>query len=238
MSWEKDLSKELTEDSRPWETKFVMHVVEASEKTEQVKLTEADRAQIRKEYVRGSRTHGQPALARKYKVTQPAINYILQGGGGRRVTRTLEEKLCDGVDRRGPDDCWPWTKSTNDSGYGQIETCSPRRSFKAHRVAYERANGPIPEGQCVLHECDNPSCCNPAHLFLGTQIENIQDMKNKGRQSRGEGRPLAKLTEEQVAEIRREYIKGSRTHGGSALGRKHGVHKVTIHHIVNGNSWK
>lgn len=78
MPWEDELSEELTEGSRPWETRFVMHVVEATEKTEQVKLTEADRDQIRKEYVRGSRIHGQPALARKWGVTQPTIHNILK----------------------------------------------------------------------------------------------------------------------------------------------------------------
>ncbi len=78
MSWEETLSETLEEDSRPWETKFVMHVVESSEKTETVKLTEDQREEIRREYIRGSRTHGQPALARKYGVTQPTICNILK----------------------------------------------------------------------------------------------------------------------------------------------------------------
>ncbi len=78
MSWEEKLSKKLTEDSRPWETRFIMHVLEASEKAETVKLTEDQRDAIRLEYVRGSRTHGQPALARKYHVTQPTIFNILK----------------------------------------------------------------------------------------------------------------------------------------------------------------
>ncbi len=78
MSWETKLSKKLAEDSRPWETQFVMHVCETSEKTEAVKLTEAQREDIRRDYVRGSRTHGQPALARKYHVTQPTIHNVLK----------------------------------------------------------------------------------------------------------------------------------------------------------------
>ena len=78
MSWETEFSEELAETSRPWEAQFVLHVLGASEKTETVKLTEDQRADIRRDYVRGSRTHGQPALARKYNVTQPTICNILK----------------------------------------------------------------------------------------------------------------------------------------------------------------
>ena len=78
MTWEKDLSEELIENSRPWETRFVLHVASTTEKTETVKLTEAQREEIRRDYVRGSRTHGQPALARKHGVSQPTIHNVLK----------------------------------------------------------------------------------------------------------------------------------------------------------------
>ncbi len=78
MSWETEFSEELAETSRPWETTFVMHVAEKTAKTETVKLTEGQREEIRRDYVRGSRTHGQPALARKYRVSQPTVHNVLK----------------------------------------------------------------------------------------------------------------------------------------------------------------
>lgn len=75
--------------------------------------------------------------------------------------------------------CMVWTKSKNADGYGLLSWKS--RADKAHRVAYELANGPIPEGMKVLHRCDNPPCCNPAHLFVGTQADNVKDCLSKGR---------------------------------------------------------
>lgn len=83
------------------------------------------------------------------------------------------------VDRRGPDECWPWLAVTNHGGYGMVSVDNVMR--RAHRVAWELVNGPIPEGIKVLHRCDVRACCNPGHLFLGTQRANIDDMVAKGR---------------------------------------------------------
>lgn len=76
--------------------------------------------------------------------------------------------------------CWPWQGNRNEDGYGRL---SPRRGviIMAHRYAYERYIGPIPENLKLLHSCDNPPCCNPAHLFIGTQADNVADMIKKGR---------------------------------------------------------
>jgi hypothetical protein len=78
--------------------------------------------------------------------------------------------------------CWPWTgcKKSDEYGYFTAPGCGGR----AHRYAYHRYRGPIPDGLCVLHHCDNPSCVRPDHLFLGTRLDNIADMMAKGRQSR------------------------------------------------------
>jgi hypothetical protein len=86
------------------------------------------------------------------------------------------------VDRRGDDECWPWTATTNRKGYGRF--WDGTRLVSAHRWAYERHVGPIPEGLKVCHRCDNPPCVNYLRcLFLGDDIVNMGDMMAKGRQS-------------------------------------------------------
>ncbi len=78
----------------------------------------------------------------------------------------------------GPDACWPWKCARNRLGYGRVWTTRERR---AAQVAWELTNGPWPYGMFACHTCDNPPCCNPDHIFPGTQLENIQDAKEKGR---------------------------------------------------------
>lgn len=94
--------------------------------------------------------------------------------------------------------CHYWTASKTKRGYGLFRVTTKDTMKKAHRVSYALYNGPIPEGQCVLHRCDNPSCVNPEHLFLGTQLENIEDRHTKHRDGN------VKLTDEQVEQIRQD----------------------------------
>ena len=80
--------------------------------------------------------------------------------------------------------CWLWVGTTNNDGYGYVHlprTSRGKRSVLAHRIAWERVNGPIPKGPKVCHRRDQPSCVNPDHLFLGTQRDNLRDMYDKGR---------------------------------------------------------
>lgn len=106
--------------------------------------------------------------------------------------------------------CWEWTGSLFPNGYGQF------RNKKAHRISYELTIGSIPKGRFVLHKCDNKSCVNPNHLFLGTMADNMTDKIEKGRQgdsgtktpSHGESNGRAKLTEKQVVLARKLYAAG------------------------------
>jgi len=79
-----------------------------------------------------------------------------------------------------PDACWVWLASTVGAGYGHFSLAGGRKIL-AHRFAWEQSKGAIPDGLKVLHRCDNPPCCNPNHLFLGTQADNVHDMMQKGR---------------------------------------------------------
>lgn len=126
----------------------------------------------------------------------------------RSYTRVpLATRLWAKIQKAGPDDCWLWLAHRNPGGYGTIGSGGKHGTMLlAHRVAYEEAVGQIPPGLHVLHRCDNPPCCNPAHLWVGTDADNVADMQAKGRKrwkpSPGSKNGLAKLTEQQVLEIR------------------------------------
>lgn len=131
--------------------------------------------------------------------------------------------------------CWEWTGSKNGLGYGQFPF---EGENKAHRVAFRLFVGPITDGLYVLHKCDNRSCVNPSHLFLGTQSDNIHDMMDKGRhvvtRSCGDSNGMAKLTQEQVAAIRSAVSAGATQR---SLCKPYGVSPMTISRIVRRESW-
>ena len=129
--------------------------------------------------------------------------------------------------------CWEWTAAKHPKGYGSFSLGG--RVMGAHRVAYQLYVGEIPEGLWVCHRCDNPSCVNPSHLFLGTNADNTHDRDNKGRGSYGEERPNAKLTNNKVNEIRARWLDGEPM---SKLGREFGVARQTISMIVHNRKWR
>lgn len=148
----------------------------------------------------------------------------------------------------GPDTCWPWLayrgKSKRGLDYGKIGIDG--RIHFAHRIAWELTNGPIPDGLRVLHRCDNPPCCNPAHLFLGTQGDNVQDMWDKqrhgarakppvGHRCRGEAHHSARLTATDVVEVRRLAADGMSIR---AIAEQFGITPQSTRAIVQRKNWK
>lgn len=164
----------------------------------------------------------------------------------------------------GPNGCWLWQGALLPKGYGQF-TIGHQRGY-AHRFSYELAHGPVPPDMFVCHTCDNPRCVNPAHLFSGTTLDNVRDKVAKGRQPRGDshysrtrpelvrrgdGHPWrqrpeliprgerssqAKLTEQQVRDIRARHADGGTNQ--SALAREYGVAVNTIGRIVRRLLWR
>lgn len=160
----------------------------------------------------------------------------------KRIYGSTDERLVPAVDRfwlkvdvRGPDDCWLWTASISDFGYGRIGIDGVGGVALAHRFSYELAKGPIHGDLLVCHQCDVPACVNPAHLFLGTHGDNSADMASKGRQTRGEKNPRAKLTEAAVRDIRARHASGSASIRQLANG--HAVSEGAIDSIVRRRRW-
>lgn len=143
------------------------------------------------------------------------------------------------VEKRGPDDCWPWTGGTRD-GYGRLKVDG--RMAEATRFLVGVVLGePLSDDDEVCHHCDNPPCQNRRHLFIDDHLGNIQDMDAKGRcqRARGEESGMAKLTEAQVIEIRQRYRRyGRGADSGPNLAREFGVHLTTIERIVKRKLWR
>lgn len=136
------------------------------------------------------------------------------------------------------DSCTVWAKARSSKGYGKVKVGG--RVLLAHRVAYCRANGLTIEeidGQVVRHTCDNPPCVNPDHLELGTQVDNVKDMMDRGRAARGAKMNTAKLTEQDVLAIRSEYVPRSRELGSTGLAHRYGVSPSLINRIINRRVW-
>jgi hypothetical protein len=149
---------------------------------------------------------------------------------------SLSSRLIKGAD----DDCWLWTGPKNNKGYGQLT--ERQRHRYAHRIAYELYSGHIPAGHVICHHCDTPLCCNPAHLFVGTQADNMADMHKKGRArdrftcARGADVGGAKLTDDKVFEIRRAYSAGEANQ--YELARRFEMGQPAIQLITSGRTWK
>lgn len=167
------------------------------------------------------------------------------------LTKNDTQRFWSKVDKKSTADCWLWLDAKGKKGYGRFKAGGV--SMLAHRTAWQLTHGPIPpytgDGSiCVCHKCDVRACCNPAHLFIGSNIDNVRDRDNKGRQSSGQRhrdamRHLtsrdfnlnAKLNLTQVREIRSLYSGGGVLQ--SDLAKKYGVTTACIGLITRRQSW-
>lgn len=165
----------------------------------------------------------------------PVLYIACHQNGG---VRTLAQAFWQWVTPGDPDACWEWQGGWRSSfGYGRFRHKGPQ--YSAHRVSYELHNGPIPDGLDVLHKCDNPPCCNPAHLFLGDDLANVRDKIAKGRANNrtnlGKPPATAKLSESDVAEILSLRDSGLFQR---EIAKIFGVDRASISNVLSGKAWK
>lgn len=127
--------------------------------------------------------------------------------------------------------CWLWTGALSSNGYGRVSS-NHRQIGQAHRLFYALHKGPIPTGMFVCHKCDTRSCVNPDHLFLGTRIDNINDMVRKGRSTLGVKNPGSKLTEAEVIDIFMSRLKLRQ------IATQFGISVTQVDYIRNRRHWK
>jgi hypothetical protein len=162
--------------------------------------------------------------------------YLMHGDPVKCLVRSqnvlLEDEFWGDVDVKSENECWIWRPGKNRQGYGKI--CIARQEYRAHRVAWELKFGKIPDGMLVLHKCDNPSCVNPGHLFLGNHQDNTNDCISKGRfRSRYIKRSLSL---EKAEEARRLYLSGKFKQ--RELAERFGVTFHHMHLILRGRYWR
>jgi hypothetical protein len=157
---------------------------------------------------------------------------------GWKWARTIEEYFAQRVSIDLLTGCWNWKSVLDKNGYGKCKSSIVARKLNecsAHRGAYRHYIGEIPNGMHVCHKCDNPSCVNPEHLFLGTHDDNMEDRQRKNRTAKvqGEAHGKAKLTEKQIKEIRQ--LQGQIS--AEKVARQYGIAESTVYPIWTRKSW-
>lgn len=150
------------------------------------------------------------------------------------ITAEVAERFLAKVDMRGPDDCWHYTAACDANGYGCFHV-TKQLVVNAHRVALMIKLGrPIAPGMFSCHDCDNPPCCNPSHLYEGTHQQNVDDKVRRGRQQRGEQVVVSVLTAEQVRDLRERFAAGEYI---TALSLEFGISLGAASKVINGHTW-
>ncbi len=151
------------------------------------------------------------------------------------LSHTFPKRFWEKVQKT--DGCWLWTAGLHRNGYGNVGRGGQnRQTMCAHRASWILHYGPIPDGLYVLHHCDCRSCTRPDHLWLGTQIDNLRDMRNKGRGARGERIPNAKLTKQLAEEIRAQYVPEITTM--QALADSYRISLAAVFNVIHNKTWR
>lgn len=149
------------------------------------------------------------------------------------MPRNTPQDVWKRIDRRGDDECWPFVGAVNTYGYGQFALDG--KQVLAHRLAYALTTGIEPGALLACHTCDNPRCCNPAHIFLGTVADNTRDAVAKRRHAHGETSGTAKLSAEDVTAIRAWFREGK---SFVWLARRFRVTPENVSYICRRQTWK
>jgi len=160
--------------------------------------------------------------------------YGKDSDGNIRYYKTIEDRFWAKVDIKEEDECWNWKAKTR-SGYGRVFYPDRYKEESAHRISWAITFGSIPKGLWVLHDCDNRLCCNPSHLHVGTQLDNIRECVERNQHST----PYQKLSITERRLIKDIYNKGGISQ--YKLADKYNVSQATIYRCVNGrkdNVWK
>lgn len=120
----------------------------------------------------------------------------IHGHSPRVLDMEVVARFWSRVEVRKGHQCWPWRYGQDHAGYGEVRIGTTAEA--SHRIAYRIATDAIPAGMVIRHNCDNPLCCNPAHLLIGTHADNVADRVSRDRSAKGEGNGRAKLTQEQA----------------------------------------
>jgi len=185
---------------------------------------------------------GRPFLAWRCKMKLGQGRFCSRECATAHRQRPILERFWGNVDIRGADECWPWLAGTNQKGYGRFKLGTLGEPELAPRFAYAITHSGIPDGAHVLHTCDNPSCVNPAHLHVGTNLDNIHERMARGRSfhtvyvgPRGSACRWAKLTEADVATIRARCSTGETQ---AVVASDYGVSRSAVEGICLRKHWK
>ncbi len=163
-------------------------------------------------------------MAQECKILVARSQAAWHTGRMRKLQNRNAEWLLKRVSKTG--DCIVWKRAKNTSGYGVFR--QNKAIVRAHHFSFILHIGPIPNGLCVLHKCDNRACVNPDHLFLGTRADNLMDCIKKNRF------PIAKLTAENVVDLRKRHSQGE---SYVSLGKRFNISHGHVWNVVSKRSW-